>query len=174
MITEQQAYLSENITCVNDLSVLGNDFSSRSLHMEAVVEDNLQLVFYYRIISPNGRRSIPPASFVSRCLLPIALVKIDSNFSALPKSQWELDLQASTHNFVHGEGNASVPETDLTLRPHKGNLLGQCVALTWNPDCSALVTNDSELEAFLGWYAMEAQEMIMQGKKPPPYFVISG
>ncbi|KAJ5458023.1 hypothetical protein N7475_009411 [Penicillium sp. IBT 31633x] len=167
-------YPVQQFTQTRDLSVLETDTSSSSLFMEGVAEDYRYLVFYYRLSSATGKRLISPASFVYRCLQPIAFLKARSMISCLPKSQWESVLNESVHVVAQGEGDLPVHESGLVLRPHKDNLLGQCIALSWHPGQSALVTNDSELEAFIGWYAKEAKDKLENNAAPPPYFVISG
>ncbi|KGO45929.1 hypothetical protein PEX2_038310 [Penicillium expansum] len=167
-------YPPQRFTKTRDLSVLNTDTSSSSLLLEGVVEDDFHLVFYYRLSSTTGKRFISPASFVNRCLQPMTALKARSMLSNLPKSQWEPILNDSVHIVAHGEGKLLVHEAGLILRPHKDNTLGQCIALSWYPGQSALVTNDSELDAFIGWYAKEAKQNIAKGAAPPPYFVISG
>ncbi|KAJ5210635.1 hypothetical protein N7491_010442 [Penicillium cf. griseofulvum] len=165
------SYPLQQFTKTRDLSVLNTDTSSSSLLMEAVVEDDLNLVFYYRLSSATGKRFISPVSFVNRCLQPIALLKVQSMLSSLPKSQWEPVLNDSVHVVAEGEGNLLVHESGLVLRPHKNITLGQCIALSWHLGQSALVTNDSELDAFIGWYAKEAKYNLDKGAAPPPYYV---
>lgn len=167
-----QAYDAEKLTCTKDLSVLTTDTSSPSLRVEAVVENVKDLVFYYQILSDKGKLSVPPAWFVYCCLLPIALLKVRTVTAPVVDqlgNTWKMDLDGSMHGLVFGEGRAPlVSNTALILRPHRGNLLGQCVCLTWYPRQSAFITSDAELDTFLKWYARQAKESVA------PFFVISG
>ena len=116
---------------VKGLSVLDTDSSSPSLRMEAVVEDTAQLVFYYKISDGEGTRLISPLSFVNDCLLPMTKLKLLSDNCELSKEQWQSMSESSTYEVLYGEGptlDGLAASTSLVLRPHAGNLLGQCVA----------------------------------------------
>lgn len=171
--TLEPQYLAHRLTVTKGLTALMDDTSSKFLRVEAVVHDGVQLEFHYRVVSPDGRHSISPSSFVSRCLLPITLLRIKT-FERLPFSNGVPYPKEATHDLVIGEGYAVAPKSDLVLRPHKGNVLGQCVALSWFPGQSIFVTSEDQLTAFLQWYILEGLEKNTSGSSRPSYFVISG
>lgn len=151
---DAQPYSTEVVNTANGFDVLWNDMPHSDLEVEAVVEDIQYLLFYYQVKSSKGRVVLSPASFIYRRLLPSTLIKSTaeleqhSTLSRREFSKLNIPLVVAS-----GEGPAQAKGSGLILRPHRNNLLGQCVALSWRPWKTVLVTNDVELDSFLAWFA---------------------
>ncbi|KAJ0414778.1 hypothetical protein BJY00DRAFT_294449 [Aspergillus carlsbadensis] len=166
-------YPPEEISQTTELSALQADLSSPSLTVEAVVEDTLHLVFYYRISSPRGWVFISPANFAVYTLGPIAEIAAGPNGLSGHTPNPATPVKDLTYSVARGEGKVANSQTGVILRPHKGNLLAQCIAASWFPQRTVFVTSDEELSRALGWYA-ESRANGGNRWNDPNFFIISG
>ncbi|KAL2834666.1 hypothetical protein BJY01DRAFT_224159 [Aspergillus pseudoustus] len=170
-------YPAEEMSRTDDLSALQADLSSSFLTLEAVIEDTFNLVFYYRVSSPRGQRLISPAKFAVCTLGQMPDIMAGPELKAQRKSPAVNALRDITYRVVRGEGKVPPSETGLMLRPHKGNLLAQCVAASWCPGSTAFARSDEELSRILAWYATRLEKWNKKcngGENPSRLFIISG
>ncbi|KAL3443009.1 hypothetical protein BJX65DRAFT_312309 [Aspergillus insuetus] len=165
-------YAAQEITCTTDLSTLQADLSSPSLTLEAVVEDTFSLVFYYRISATSQRMTIGPAQFAMRTLSRVAGNEAASKLISERESNEANALKDRTYRVVRGEGR--VPGKGLFLRPHKGNLIAQCVAASWEPKHTVFVASEQELARILAWYIKMHQDGEGDMKRLGKLFIIFG
>lgn len=179
-----------DLTTAKDILALSMGTSSASLSVEAAVEDMAEAIFHYNVTSSSGRRKLSPCSFVEDYLFHATQLKMEFTHSGLHAESLPTDLKdAVTFSVAHGEGDMDLPVSffGLVLRPHKGNMLGQCVALSWelkrlvtiSDDAESLVSerlviisNDAEPHAFLGWYAEKVRKALQENKDVPGYVVL--
>jgi hypothetical protein len=165
-------YTAQEVTCTTDLSTFQADLSSPSLTMEAVVEDTSSLMFYYRILSASQSMRIGPAEFAMRTLSRVAENEATSKLVSERESNEANPLKDMTYRLVRGEGK--VPGTGLFLRPHKGNLIAQCVAASWEPKNTVFVASEQELARILTWYTKMNQDGGRLRNRFETLFIISG
>ncbi|KAL2783331.1 hypothetical protein BJX66DRAFT_318716 [Aspergillus keveii] len=166
-------YTAQEVTCTTDLSTLQADLSSPSLTLEAVVEDTFSLMFYYRILSTSQSMRIGPAEFAMRTLSRIAENEATSKLVPERESNEANPLKDMTYRLVRGEGK--VPGGGrLFLRPHKGNLIAQCVAASWEPKHTVFVASEQELARILTWYTKMNQDGGRLRNRFETLFIISG
>ncbi|KAG8526125.1 uncharacterized protein KY384_000118 [Bacidia gigantensis] len=142
-------------------SLLGEDTTSSDIKVEAVVEENIRLEFYYRLISKRGTTRIYPRSFVSDFLEPAV-----EGYDLGPCKRFyeprlsETSNQTQDYNpkscyntsVLYGEG--TVPkrrdsDPRIQIRPHHGNTLGRCAALVNSHKPVILINSKEDLLRYM-------------------------
>lgn len=136
-------------------SPFAEDFTTSDLCIEAVVEESVRLAFSYRIYSTAGEIHISPGYFVKEGLANA----VEFKTKELPESftsDYGSDFVDQYLSVVHGEG--VIPQqsdTRITVRPHRGNILGRCVALMTSSLPVAMLNSESDLSTFTKLWALE-------------------
>ena len=126
------------------------DFTTSDLRIEAVVEESIRLAFSYRIYSMAGEITISPGSFVKQRLAKA--VKFKTQGLDMIPDHGIVDEYVSV---IYGEGVITQQKsTRLTVRPHRGNTLGRCVALVTSSLPVALLCSESDLSTFTKVWAL--------------------
>lgn len=136
-------------------SPFAEDLTTSDLRIEAVVEESVRLAFSYRISSSAGEIYILPGYFVNERLANA----MDFKTKELPTSimsNHATDIVDEYFSVIHGEG--AVPQqsnTRISVRPHRGNTLGRCVALMTSSIPVAMLNSESDLSTFTKIWALE-------------------
>ena len=118
-------------------AIMTHDTTSPELRAEAVVEDSINLSFWYRLSSKHGQTVISPGKFINNLQTAIGYAVY-----AQPQSWDDKPCTDSTSasdvascqdiTVVDGEGLLArqfQAPSNIVIRPHCGNMLGRCVAL---------------------------------------------
>lgn len=136
-------------------SPFAEDFTTSDLRIEAVVEESVRLAFSYRISSTAGEIHIPPGYFVKERLANAMEFKT-KELPASIMSNHATDIMDEYFSVIHGEG--VIPQqrnTRIIVRPHRGNILGRCVALMTSSLPVAMLNSESDLSTFTKLWVME-------------------
>ena len=153
------------------LSPFAEDFTTSDLHIEAVVEESVRLAFSYRISCAAGEIRIPPGYFVRERLAKAVEFKARELPDSSMSNQGN-DIVDEYFSVVHGEGEVSRQNsTRITVRPHRGNILGRCVALMTSSLPAAMLNSENDLSTFTRLWAFE--DAIKSEEKLLHYTLIS-
>ena len=139
------------------LCPFAEDFTNSDLRVEAIIEESVHLSFCYRVSSTAGNTSISPAHFVLQELAEALDYKTQllSNVT-LGHINGIVDQHFSV---IHGEGIISQPvSTRITVRPHRGNDWGRCVALVTSSRPTALLSSEGDLSTFMELWASKDEK----------------
>ncbi|KAF2849668.1 hypothetical protein T440DRAFT_508506 [Plenodomus tracheiphilus IPT5] len=155
---------------------LTQDTSSSSITSQLLVEElPTFLGISHQVTSDSGRVLIGPSAFLENLWLANCY-KYYEKLPKSPKVEWESVLHDKEVIVVYGEGRFQASDTCHTIRPHRGNRLGRCVAI-WisalHGTRTALVTTDEEVELFARFWAKHNIDRIASGKTPVYYSLIS-
>lgn len=125
-------------------TALTMDTTTDDLHLQAVVDQSIHLSFWYQASCKSGRLLVSPGSFVKQLSQAIEYRFEDfKTFPGLPLK----DANQAECSIVFGEGDLrNISATGLVVRPHVGNVLGRCFALSTSGSRVALIDSDQDLE----------------------------
>ncbi|KAH9871136.1 hypothetical protein J1614_006711 [Plenodomus biglobosus] len=166
-------YPARHTHTINTDDHLTYDTTTGSITAQILVKDYpLELHIYHQVTSDAGRVLIAPGAF----LLNLQRANDYKHEEKLPlsdKAEWESVLRSDQNIVVHGEGSIDLPQTCHTLRPHRGNILGRCVAIAQTEGRMALVTTDEDIELFARVWAKQRIDRISAQNSPEYYSLIS-
>ena len=137
-----------------NLCPFAEDSTSPDLSINAAVEESVRLSFWYRISSKLGVTLIPPGSFVQIQLREAIAFKIRSYpKTRSPDHSEQRVVHDQYFSVIYGEGLAPQDySTRIILRPHRGNVLGRCIALKTSSTPVALLGSESDLSQFMEFW----------------------
>ena len=139
------------------LCPFAEDFTSSDLRIEAVIEESVRLSFWYRVSSTAGEISIFPAHFVHHELAEALHFK--NQLLSNVTSSHDSGIVDQQFSVIHGEGIVSQPiSTRISVRPHRGNTLGRCVALVTSSGPVALLSSEGDLSIFMELWAFKDED----------------
>lgn len=140
-----------------NLCPFAEDSTSPDLSIKAAVEESIHLSFWYQVSSKHGATLISPGSFVQDRLRKAVAFKIESCIpykdTKAPNYNGEIVNHDQYFSVIYGEGLA--PEdysARIILRPHRGNVLGRCIALMTSSTPVALLACESDLSQFFKFW----------------------
>ena len=135
---------------------LALDTTSPEFKVEAMVEERMNLTFWYRLYSRRGNILISPGIFVDH-------LREANRYRDIwrPKSSHDLpDISGSSYYaerhvkimMAHGEGSLpngyKIESGGIIVRPHYNNMLGRCAAIALSPSPKALINKPEDLDHF--------------------------
>ena len=137
-----------------NLCPFAEDSTSPDLSIKAAVEESVRLSFWYHISSKVGAIFISPGSFVQNQLKEAIAFKIGSYPKTRNPDHSEQTVDHDQYlSVIYGEGLAPKDySTRLILRPHRGNVLGRCIALKTSSTPVALLGSESDLLQFMEFW----------------------
>ncbi|CAI6339208.1 unnamed protein product [Periconia digitata] len=172
---QQEAFLGSSarkVEVVESIDSLASDTTSPRIESQLVVdEEPTHLCVRHRISTDSGHTFISPSAFYEQ-LQNATCYKRLSRIPEHEHASWSAVLSGGfKYILVHGEGLVVRSRRCHMLRPHRGNLLGRCVALSRTKDHVALVKTDEDLKIFARYWARLRDEDL-QSSKPLTYFVL--
>lgn len=153
--THSIVYKAERVQLVEKgLCPFAEDSTSPDLSVKAAVEESVHLSFWYHVSSKFGTTVISPGSFVQHRLREAVAFKLRSYQETItPDHSEEIVNHDQYYSVIYGEGLApSHYSTRIILRPHRGNVLGRCIALMTSSTPVALLGCESDLsQLFKFW-----------------------
>ena len=142
-----------------NLCPFAEDSTSPDLSIKAAVEESACLSFWYHISSKLGTIFIAPGSFVQLQLREAIAFKIGSYPKTRNPDHSEQTVDHDQYmSVIYGEGLAPKDySTRLILRPHRGNVLGRCIALKTSSTPVALLGSESDLLQFMEFWDHETK-----------------
>ena len=137
-----------------NLCPFAEDSTSPDLSIKAAVEESVRLSFWYSISSKLGVTFISPGSFVQIQLKEAIAFKIGSYRKNRSPDHSEQTVDHDQYfSVIYGEGLAPKDySTRIILRPHRGNVLGRCIALKTSSTPVALLGSESDLSQFMEFW----------------------
>ena len=156
--THSIVYQAERVQLIEkSLCPFAEDSTSPNLSIKAAVEESIHLSFWYEVSSKHGATLISPGSFVQDRLRKAVAFKIESCIpykdTKAPSHNGEIVNHDQYFSVLYGEGLA--PENysaRIILRPHRGNVLGRCIALMTSSTPVALLACESDLSQFFKFW----------------------
>ena len=158
-----------------NLCPFAEDSTSPDLSIDAAVEESVRLSFWYSISSKLGATLISPGSFVQIQLKEAIAFKIGSYpKTRIPDHSEQTVDHDQYFSVIYGEG---LPPKDystrIILRPHRGNLLGRCIALKTSSTPVALLGSESDLSQFMEFWDHKTKTKTDSQLGPLRYTLIS-
>ncbi|KAG6994149.1 hypothetical protein G7Y79_00046g082000 [Physcia stellaris] len=142
------------------LEALASDTTSPELKIEAMVEEDRNLTFWYRLCSSRGNILISPGIFVKHLkqaspfnvnwgrmfrgthLNPVSGVLESARASGRPVNIMKAHGEGSLPDGYESESNR------IIVRPHHNNRLGRCAAIALSPQVKGLINEPQDLDNF--------------------------
>ena len=141
------------------LCPFAEDSTSPDLSMKAAAEESVHLSFWYHVSSKLGTALISPGSFVQNQLREAVAFKIKSYpKTKAPGHSEEIVNHDQYFSVIYGEGRApNHYSARIILRPHRGNMLGRCIALVTSSTPVALLGSESDFLQFMKFWDHETK-----------------
>lgn len=139
-------YAARRIEAVDTFDFLKLDTTPKRIDAQLIVDEGpAYLSLLHHITTDAGEIYICPLRFRHQ-LERAVKYKIEPRIPKSGRESWSSILRGSQFVGVHGGGWAAASHTYHTLRPHRGNILGRCIAISHTESAVALVKSHEEVE----------------------------